>query len=178
MNHAADIRKSMKNIVKILIYAFALLFGFSANAQNTVARDLCVVTFGDGKTFYAKVQSKGGNEVHTKMLHSDSMYSFEGTTVKSSGGAYKAGHKCRRIVYYGGRVKELSYVGNFIEVTFADGIPFFAQVESIGNDGFVTKMLHSGNQYKFNGDGTVLSSTGVYKVGHKTKSIMLLTRRK
>jgi hypothetical protein len=168
----------MKNIIKVIISAFALLFSFSANAQNAAVNDLCVVTFADGKTFYAKVLSKGGNEVHTKMLHSDSMYSFAGTTVKSSGGAYKVGHKCRKIAYYGGRVKDLSYVGNFIEVTFADGIPFFAQVESIGNDGFVTKMLHSGNKYKFNGDGKVLSSEGVYPVGHKTKSVMLLTRRK
>jgi hypothetical protein len=168
----------MKNLIKVIISAFALIFSFSANAQNTVVNDLCVVTFGDGKTFYAKVSAKGGKEVHTKMLHSGSTYSFEGTTVKSSGGAYKAGHKCRKIAYYGGRVKDLSYVGNFIEVTFGDGVPFFAQVESIGNDGFVAKMLHSGNKYKFSGDGTVLSSEGVYPKGHKTRSIMLLTQRK
>ncbi len=64
----------MKNILTILISALALLFSFSAHAQNTAANDLCVVTFGDGKTFYAKVLSKGENEVHTKMLHSDNMY--------------------------------------------------------------------------------------------------------
>lgn len=168
----------MKNIITILISAFALLCSFSANAQNTVADDLCVVTFADGKTFYARVLSKGGNEVHTKMLHSDNMYSFEGTTVKSSGGDYKIGHKCSKIAYYGGRVNELYYVGNYIEVVFGDGKAYFAEVQSIGNDGVVTKMLHSGNTYKFNGKGTVLSSTGIYKVGHKTKSIKLLPRRK
>ena len=161
-----------------MISAFALLFSFSANAQNTVVNDLCVVTFGDGKTFYAKVKSKSGNVVNTKMLHSNALYSFEGTTVKVSKGTYKVGHKCRKIAYYGNRVRDLSYVGNFIEVTFADGIPFFAQVESIGNDGYVTRMLHSGNQYKFSGDGTVLFSGGDYPSGHKTRSVMLLTQRK
>lgn len=166
----------MKNLITIMVVA--LLFTFSAKAQNTVADDLCVVTFADGKTFYARVLSKGGNEVYTKMLHSDSLYSFEGTTVKSSGGAYKVGHKCSKIAYYGGRVKDLYYVGNYIEVVFGDGEAFFAEVQSIGNDGVVTKMLHSGNTYKFNSKGTVLSSTGVYKVGHKTKSITLMPRRK
>ncbi len=106
------------------------------------------------------------------------MYSFEGTMVKSSGGTYKVGHKCRKIAYYGGRIGDLWKAGNYIEVVFGDGAAFFAQVESIGNDGYVTKMLHSGNKYKFSGDGTVLSSEGVYPSGHKTKSVKLLTRRK
>lgn len=168
----------MKNILTILISALAMLFSFSAHAQNTAANDLCVVTFGDGKIFYARVLSKGGNEVHTKMLHSDNMYSFEGTTVKSSGGAYKIGHKCKKITFYGGRVNDITPVGSYIEVVFGDGVAYFAQVKSIGNDGLLTKMLHSGNKYKFNSDGKVLSSEGIYPVGHKTKSIRLLTRRK
>jgi hypothetical protein len=112
------------------------------------------------------------------MLHSDNMYSFEVTTVKSSGGAYKIGHKCSKIAYYGGRINDLWKVGDYIEVTFGDGAAFFAGVESMGNDGYVTRMLHSGNKYKFNGDGKVLSSEGVYPSGHKTKSVKLLTRRK
>lgn len=168
----------MKNILAILISALALLFSFSAHAQNTAANDLCVVTFGDGKTFYAKVLSKGGNEVRTNMLHSDNMYSFQGTAVTSSGGAYKVGHICKKIVFFGGRANDITPVGSYIEVVFGDGAAFFAQVESIGNDGLVTRMLHSGNKYKFNGDGKVLSSEGVYPVGHKTKSVMLLTKRK
>jgi hypothetical protein len=32
----------------------AMLFSVAANAQNISANDLCVATFGDGKTFYAK----------------------------------------------------------------------------------------------------------------------------
>lgn len=168
----------MKNkLLTILVSAFALLLTFSANAQNTAARDLCVVTFADGKTFYAKVQSKGGNEVHTRMLHSDSMYSFEGTTVKSSDGAYKAGHKCKKITYYGGRINNTRKVGDYIEVVFGDGAPFFARVESIGNDAFVAKMLHTGNKYKISGEGRVLSSEGLYPAGHEVRSVMLLPRR-
>ncbi len=166
----------MKNLLRIMIAA--MLFSVAAKAQNTSANDLCVATFGDGKTFYAKVLSKGGNGVNTKMLHSGSLYSFRGNTVTASKGAYKPGHACKKITYYGGRKKDLLYVGSFIEVTFGDNEPFFAVVESIGNDGYATKMLHSGNSYKFSQDGTVLSSTGVYKAGHKTKSTMLLTLRK
>jgi hypothetical protein len=168
----------MKNIITILLSAFALFFGFNAHAQNTAANDLCVATFGDGKTFYAKVLAKDGKQVHTKMRHSDALYSFEGTTVKSSSGAYKVGHKCRSIVYYGPRSNDLYRVGDYIEVVFGDGEAFYAKVDSIGNDGVVTTILHSGNTYKFDGKGTVISSTGIYKVGHKTKSILLLPRRK
>ena len=167
----------MKNIIAILVSVFALLFSFSATAQNTAAKDLCVVTFADGKTFYAKVLSKGGNKVHTKMLHSDNMYSFEGTTVKSSGGAYKVGHKCKKIAYYGGRINDTRKVGDYIEVVFGDGAAFFARVESIGNDGFVAKMLHTGNKYKISGEGRVLSSEGLYPAGHEVRSVMLLPRR-
>jgi hypothetical protein len=168
----------MKNtLLTILVSAFALLLTFSANAQNTAAKDLCVVTFADGKTFYAKVQSKGGNEVHTRMLHSDAMYSFEGTTVKSSAGAYKVGHKCKKIAYYGGRINDTRKVGDYIEVVFGDGAAFFARVESIGNDAFVAKMLHSGNKYKISGEGRVLSSEGLYPAGHEVRSVMLLPRR-
>jgi hypothetical protein len=168
----------MKNRLTILISALALLLSFSAHAQNAATNDLCVATFGDGKTFYARVLSKGGNEVHTKMLHSDNMYSFEGTTVKSSGGAYKIGHKCKKLAFYGGRSNDVTPVGSYIEVVFGDGIAYFAQVQSVGNDGLVTKMLHTGNIYKFDGNGKVLSSEGLYPAGHKTKSIMLLTKRK
>ena len=165
----------MKNI--IAFFVVVMLFSLNAKAQNTIADDLCVVTFSDGKVFYSKVLSNSGNIINTKMLHSGSLYSFKGKTVTNSGGAYKVGHEINNIVCYGGRVKDLWYVGNFIEVTFADGASFFAEVESIGNDGYTTKMLHSGNKYRFNSDGTVLSSTGVYPAGHKTKSIMLLTQR-
>lgn len=168
----------MKTIAAILIAAFALLLSRPANAQNTVASDLCVATFGDGKIFYARVQSKSGNLVTAKFVHSDAVYSFEGTTVKASGGAYKAGHKCKSIAYYGDRKKDLAYAGNYIEVTFADGAAFFARVESIANDGMLVKMLHTGNKYKFNAAGTVVSSEGVYSAGAKTKSIMVLKRRK
>lgn len=163
----------MKNIITAVLTA--LLFSFTAKAQS--ANDLGVVTFADGKTFYAKVSSKSGNRVNTKMLHSDAAYSFEGLTVKASSGAYRVGHNCRKISYYGGRKKDLLAVGSFIEVTFGDGVPFFAQVESLGNAGVLTRMLHSGNKYKFSSTGKVLSSEGVYPVGHGTKSIMLLTKR-
>jgi hypothetical protein len=172
-NHLPKI--SMKTLIALLLTV--MLFSFEAKAQNTAKNDLCVVTFADGKTFYARVLSKSANTVNTKMLHSGSAYSFSDKTVTASKGAYKPGHKCRSIAYYGGRKNDLSYVGDFIEVTFGDGVPFFAQVESVGNDGLATRMLHSGNKYKFSSDGTVLASTGVYPAGHKTKSIMRLSRR-
>jgi len=161
----------------IALFVTVMLFSFEAKAQNTAKDDLCVATFGDGKTYYARVLSKSANIVNTKMLHSGSAYSFLDKTVTASTGAYKPGHKCRSIVYYGGRKNDLCHAGDFIEVTFGDGAPFFARVESVGNDGLATKMLHSGNKYKFSSDGTVLSSTGVYPAGHKTRSLMLLTRR-
>jgi|LakMenEpi03Aug12_release.lakeMendotaPanAssembly.Ray.scaffolds.fasta_scaffold1051067_1 hypothetical protein len=166
----------MKKI--IATFVALMLFGLAANAQTIFANDLCVVTFADGKTYYSKVLGKSGKIVNTKMLHSGSLYSFKGRTVTSSEGFYEAGHELNNIVCYGGRIKDLLYVGNFVEVTFGDGASYFAVVESIGNDGYATKMLHSGNKYRFNGDGTVLSSTGAYPVGHKTKSVMLLTQRK
>jgi hypothetical protein len=166
----------MKNLVLIFIAAF--FCGFAATAQKVNPTDLCVVTFADGKTFYAKVLSTSGAVVNTMMLHSNSLYSFTGKNVTASEGAYKVGHKCKTVAYYGGRVKDLWYVGDFIEVTFADGASFFAEVESMGNDGYETRMLHSGNKYKFNDKGVVVSSTGVYKAGHKTKSILLLKPRK
>ena len=164
----------MKKLV--MVFAAGLLFSSVAKAQ--VADDLCVATFADGKTFYAKVLSTSGKIVNTKMLHTGSLYSFKDDTVTASKGAYKVGHTCKKIVFYGTRKKDLGYVGDFIEVTFGDGVPFFATIESNMNDGVETRMLHSGNKYKFNADGVVLESTGVYPVGHKTQSILVLTRRK
>ncbi len=166
----------MRNVV--LIFIAILFFGFVAKAQKANAEDLCVVTFADGKTFYAKVLSMSGGIVNTTMLHSNSLYSFKDKTVTASQGAYKVGHECKKIAYYGSRINDLWYVGNFIEVTFNDGASFFAEVESMGNDGYETRMLHSGNKYKFNGDGVVMSSTGAYPAGHQTKSVMLLRPRK
>lgn len=164
----------MKNLG--VMFAAILLFSSAAKAQ--VASDLCVATFGDGKTFYAKVLSKSGAIVNTKMVHSESLYSFKNNTVTASEGAYKVGHECKSIKFYGTRVNDLAYVGDFVEVTFGDGAKFFAVVESVGNDGLATKMLHSGNKYTIYSDGKVVASTGVYPVGHQTKSLMKLTRRK
>lgn len=123
----------MKNLVLISIAIF--FWGFVAKAQKVSPTDLCVVTFGDGKTFYAKVLSMSGNIANTTMLHSNSLYSFKDKTVTASQGAYKVGHECKEAIYYGGRINDLWYVGNFIEVTFADGASFFAEVEGILNDG-------------------------------------------
>ena len=162
---------------KIAIFIALMLIGLEAKAQTIIANDICVITFADGMTYYSKVLGKSGKIVNTKMLHSGSLYSFKGRTVTSSQGFYEAGHELNNIVCYGGRTKDLLYVGNFVEVTFGDGASYFAEVESIGNDGYATKMLHSGNKYRFSNDGTVLSSTGAYPVGHKIQSVMLLTQR-
>ena len=164
--------------MKNLGMMFAALLLCSSVAKAQVANDLCVATFADGKTFYARVLSKSGNIVNTKMVHTGSLYSFKDKTVTASKGAYKVGHKCKSIAFYGTPVKDLAYVGDFVEVTFGDGAKYFAVVESVGNDGLATKMLHSGNKYTFYSDGKVLASTGVYPVGHQTKSLMKLNRRK
>lgn len=158
-----------------------LWFGFSGKAQTAVVADLCVVTFGDGKTFYAEVLTINGGIINTKMLHSGSLYSFAGKVVTASNGAYKKGHTCQKIQYYGPSNTVVVGKPAFVEVIFGDDAYFYAQVERLSSDGniYSTKMLHSGSKYKFNvTNETVVESSGAYPVGHKIKTIYPLMLRK
>jgi hypothetical protein len=168
----------MKKI--FLLTMSVLLIGFSGKAQTPVVADLCVVTFADGKTFYAEVNSVNGGIADTKMLHSGALYSFAGKVVTASSGAYKKGHTCQKIQYYGPTTTVVVGKPPFVEVVFGDDAYFYAQVEDLSPDGTVysTKMLHSGSKYKFHVNGTVLESNGAYPVGHKVKAISPLILKK
>ncbi|TAD85836.1 MAG: hypothetical protein EAY75_10340 [Bacteroidetes bacterium] len=130
--------------------------------------------------FYAEVISVNGGIVNTKMVHSGALYSFAGRVVTASSGAYKKGHTCQRVQYYGPSTTVVTGRPPFVEVIFGDGAYFYALVENLSPDGSVysTKMLHSGNKYKFNVNGTVVESSGVYPVGHKVKEIYPLFLKK
>lgn len=168
----------MKKIV--LLTVSALLFSCYGMAQAPVVADLCVVTFADGKTFYAEVNSVNGGIANTKMLHSGALYSFACKVVTASSGAYKIGHTCQKIQYYGPSTTVVVSKPDFVEVIFGDDAYFYAQVENLSPDGniYSTKMLHSGSKYKFHVNGTVVESSGAYPVGHKIKAIYPLQLKK
>jgi hypothetical protein len=138
-----------------------------------------VVTFADGKTFYAEVNSVNGGIANTTMLHSGSLYSFADKVVTASNGAYKKGHTCQEVQFYGQSPTVVAGRSPFVEVIFGDGAYFYAQVTNLSPDGkiYSTKMLHSGSIYKFN-DGKVIESNGAYSVGHKVNTIIPLTLKK
>ncbi len=164
----------------ILILTLVLCYPTFGKAQAPAVADLCVVTFSDGKTFYAEVNSVNGGIVNTKMVHSGSLYSFAGKVVTASNGAYKKGHTCKRIQYYGPTNAVVVGKPNFVEVIFGDGRYFYAQVENLTPDGniYSVKMLHSGNKYKFHVNGKVLESNGAYPVGHEVEEIYPLVLKK
>jgi hypothetical protein len=168
--------------MKSLILTATIIFSihFTGVAQNPEVTDLCVVTFSDGKTFYAEVNSVNGGIANTRMLHSGSLYSFAGKVVTASNGAYKKGHTCQKIQYYGQSTALGARRPPFVEVIFGDGAYFYAQVTNLSPDGniYSTKMLHTGSIYKFHINGMVLESNGAYPVGHQTKAITPLILKK
>jgi hypothetical protein len=156
------------------------LFTYSGKAQTPIVADMCEVTFADGKTFYAEVMSVTGGIINTRMVHSGSLYAFAGKVVTSSNGAYKKGHTCQKIQYYGPSTTVVVGKPAFVEVIFGDDAYFYAKVENLSSDGniYSTKMLHSGNKYKLHTNGTVIESSGVYPIGYKVKAIYPLIKRK
>ncbi len=168
--------------MKSLILTATLIFSIHLTgvAQKPEVTDLMVVTFADGKTFYAEVNSVNGGIANTTMLHSGSLYSFAGKVVTASNGAYKKGHTCKKIQYYGQSPTVVAGRPPFVEVIFGDGAFFYAQVTNLSPDGkiYSTKMLHSGNIYKFHINGMVQESNGAYPVGHQTKAIIPLILKK
>lgn len=164
----------MKNF-NLMIVAF-MLFGFVGKAQHASADDLCEVTFGDGRTYYAQVISQDGNIIYAKILRTGSLYAFNNRTVKESSGAYETGHVCQNIRYYRPSVNNKWRPGDFLYITFGDGNSYYAKVTSVFNNdqAYSVKFLHSGSNYEFDLNGKILSSTGAYDAGQQTRSVELL----